>query len=104
MVFRHFIPDVNVHFIGINTVSVLPTLTTDKSFENQLQIFDFAGLDKKTNQQVMGLGTIKKNSLTSDAVLRWTIPKKWTVADGATVPFAYSVVSYPLSLLLSILI
>lgn len=93
---RRKIPEVNIQYVGINTISVVPNIFERKntSAQHQLGIVDYCGVDTKSNTRIMGLAGInKKNDLSADSILKWTIPKHWTLIDGATVPFAYTVVS-----------
>jgi hypothetical protein len=86
-----------VNYIGVNLrdETLLPASEKKKELGN----VDYSGVTT-AGQKVMGLAQLNKDfcKLEPDPILSWEVPEHWTLEEAATIPHAYTSVSYLLSL------
>ncbi|EFA05204.2 fatty acid synthase [Tribolium castaneum] len=86
-----------INFKDIMTASGRITLTMDRISQENMEGFEFSGVDSKGNR-VMGMVSNGALSTLIDPVphLTWMVPPEWSLEEAATVPVVYSTVIYGL--------
>ena len=91
--------DLDVRYTGLNFKDVMLSYGKLKVPPATIQLgLEFSGKRCSDNTSVMGMGLgMFKSSVSSDKVIRWTIPDDWDLKEAATIPCVYSTVYYALA-------